>query len=199
MVKRFQDADEIRLLQSISHRNLQQTLECFHLDDSYFAIFAYDPISLAHIACSPPFLTELQLAAIVGQILDGLLYLAKNGLEPGPYKCSNILLDAGGTVKITSHDSCRSVASKQDLRALGYVTMELMQKYPNSSGSIGLENFEHWPSDGDAVAFLAMTTSATSLEQLFSHPLLDCVWRGEDLKWIRALAAVTTHRGWRYK
>jgi hypothetical protein len=46
--------------------------------------------------------------------------------------------------------------------------MELMQKYPNSSGSIGLEDFEHWPSDGDAVGFLAMTTSATSLEQLLS-------------------------------
>jgi hypothetical protein len=46
--------------------------------------------------------------------------------------------------------------------------MELMQKYPNSSGSIGLEDFEHWPSDGDAVGFLAMTTSATSLQQLSS-------------------------------
>jgi len=43
-----------------------------------------------------------------------------------------------------------------------------MQKYPNSSGSIGLEDFEHWPSDGDAVGFLAMTTSATSLEQRLS-------------------------------
>jgi hypothetical protein len=46
--------------------------------------------------------------------------------------------------------------------------MELMQKYPNSSGSIGLEDFEHWPSNSDAVGFLAMTTSATSLKQLLS-------------------------------
>jgi len=46
--------------------------------------------------------------------------------------------------------------------------MELMQKYPNSSGSIGLEDFDRWPSDGNAVSFLAMTTSATSLEQLLS-------------------------------
>ncbi|CZT41141.1 uncharacterized protein RSE6_00836 [Rhynchosporium secalis] len=172
-MKRFQNADEVSLLQSISHRNLHQMLECFRHNDTYLAVFGYDPISLAHIACSPPFLTELQLAAIVGQILDGLLYIATNRLEPGPYKCSNILLDAGGTIKITSHGSCRSIASKQDLKALGYITMELMQKYPNSSRSIGLENFEHWPSDGDAVGFLAMTTSATSLEQLFSHPLLD--------------------------
>jgi len=57
--------------------------------------------------------------------------------------------------------------------------MELMQKYPNSSGSIGLEDFEHWPSDGGAVGFLAMTTSATSLGQLVSvsrsYPLNKCV------------------------
>jgi len=43
-------------------------LECFSFKDSYFAVFGYDPVSLAHIACSPPFLTELQLAAIVGQV-----------------------------------------------------------------------------------------------------------------------------------
>jgi len=46
--------------------------------------------------------------------------------------------------------------------------MELMQKYLSSSGSMGLEDFSYWPSDGNAVSFLAMTTSATSLEQLLS-------------------------------
>lgn len=66
-MKRFQGADEVCMLQSLGHRNLHQMLECFLLNDSYFAVFGYDPISLAHIACSPPFLTELQLAAIVGQ------------------------------------------------------------------------------------------------------------------------------------
>ncbi|KAH6703061.1 kinase-like domain-containing protein [Leptodontidium sp. MPI-SDFR-AT-0119] len=198
-MKRFQGADEVRMLQSLGHRNLHQMLECFSLEDSYFAVFGYEPISLAHIACSPPFLTELQLAAIVGQILDGLAYLAANGLEPGPYNCSNILLDADGTVKMSNHESCKEITPIQDLKALGYVTMELMQKYLSSSGSMGLEDFRYWPSDGKAVSFLAMTTSATSLEQLLSHPLLDCDWREGDLKWIVALAAVTTHRGWRYK
>lgn len=67
-MKRFQGADEVRMLQSLGHRNLHQMLECFSLGDTYFAVFGYEPISLAHIACSPPFLTELQLAAIVGQV-----------------------------------------------------------------------------------------------------------------------------------
>jgi hypothetical protein len=67
-MKRFHGADEVRMLRSLSHRNLHQMLECFGLKDCHFAVFGYDPISLAHIACSPPFLTELQLAAIVGQV-----------------------------------------------------------------------------------------------------------------------------------
>ncbi len=64
--------------------------------------------------------------------------------------------------------SCKEITPIQDLKALGYVTMELMQKYLSSSGSMGLEDFRYWPSDGKAVSFLAMTTSATSLEQLLS-------------------------------
>lgn len=67
-MKRFRGADEVRIVQSLGHRNLHKMLECFRLNDSYFAVFGYDPISLAHIVCSPPFLTELQLAAIVGQV-----------------------------------------------------------------------------------------------------------------------------------
>jgi hypothetical protein len=67
-MKRFHGPDEVRMLQSLSHRNLHQMLECFGLKDCHFAVFGYDPVSLAHIACSPPFLTELQLAAIVGQV-----------------------------------------------------------------------------------------------------------------------------------
>lgn len=35
------------------------------------------------------------------EILDGLAYLTANGLEPGPYNCSNILLDADGIVKMS--------------------------------------------------------------------------------------------------
>ena len=52
------------------------------------------------------------------------------------------------------------------MRALGYIAMELMQKYANDEGAIGLEDFDRWPSDSDAVDFLAMTTSATSVNEL---------------------------------
>ena len=44
--------------------------------------------------------------------------------------------------------------------------MEVMQKYANDDGAIGLEDFGRYPSDGDAVDFLATTTSATLVDEL---------------------------------
>ncbi|PVH70240.1 hypothetical protein DL98DRAFT_374593, partial [Cadophora sp. DSE1049] len=91
----------VRMLQLLSYRNLYQMLKCFYFNNSYFTVFSYNPISLVHIIYSPPFLTELQLAAIIRQILDRLAYLTTNGLKPGPYKCLNILLNASSTIKIS--------------------------------------------------------------------------------------------------
>jgi hypothetical protein len=52
------------------------------------------------------------------------------------------------------------------VRALGIITMELMQKYTQDNGAVGVENLNRWPSDSDAVAFLSETTSATSACEL---------------------------------
>lgn len=62
----------VRMLQAVRHRSFHYMLECFSFGDSYFAVFEHDPISLAHIAKSPPYLTELELAAVLGQV--SLLY-----------------------------------------------------------------------------------------------------------------------------
>lgn len=52
------------------------------------------------------------------------------------------------------------------MRALSNITMELMQKYVKDDGAVGIDDYERWPSDCEAVDFLAMTTSATSVDQL---------------------------------
>lgn len=71
------------------------------------------------------------------------------------------------TPQTAGHKCCKKIASlTQDIRVVGYITIELMQKYPNSSGSIGLEDFDHWPSDGNTIGFLMMTMLATSVDQL---------------------------------
>ena len=44
--------------------------------------------------------------------------------------------------------------------------MELMQKYTQDNGAVGVENLDRWPSDSDAVTFLSETTSAASICEL---------------------------------
>ena len=59
-----------------------------------------------------------------------------------------------------------SGSPSRDIRALGIITMELMQKYAKDDGAIGVDDLERWPSDCNAVGFLSMTTSATHADEL---------------------------------
>ena len=68
-------------------------------------------------------------------------------------------------------ECCRRVAPAgntgvRDVRALGVIMMELMQKYVKEDGAVGIENLDRWPSDSAAVGFLSATTSASSLQEL---------------------------------
>ena len=53
-----------------------------------------------------------------------------------------------------------------DVRAVGYITMELMQQYANDDGAIGVENLHRWPPNSEPVNFLSMTTFAASIKKL---------------------------------
>jgi hypothetical protein len=52
------------------------------------------------------------------------------------------------------------------VQALGYITMELMQKYLHEGGRIGIEDLDRWPSNSAAVNFVSMAVSATSAKKL---------------------------------
>ena len=51
----------------------------------------------------------------------------------------------------------------RDVEALSRIMVELMQKYTQEDGAIRIEDLERWPSNCDAVEFLSLTTSATSV------------------------------------
>ena len=73
-------------------------------------------------------------------------------------------------------EGCKEIGSAQrqslrDIRAVGYITMELMQKYTKDDGAIGIEDLDRWPSASDAVGFLSMTTSAASIDELIQVSL----------------------------
>jgi hypothetical protein len=44
--------------------------------------------------------------------------------------------------------------------------MELVQKYTQDNGAVGVDNLDRWPSGSDAVTFLLETKSAGSAREL---------------------------------
>jgi hypothetical protein len=107
--------EKFGMLQRVRGRNFHAVLDCFSFEDCRYVVFEHVPISLSHVAKSPPYLSELELAAILAQVrphtaqdtytdllqlLDGLAYLASEGLKHGSLKCTNVLLSAEGEVKI---------------------------------------------------------------------------------------------------
>lgn len=87
-------------------------------------------------------------------------------IKIGPFKCP---VDSSNADCATANLECCQLADKShpsDVRAVGYITMELMQKYAKEDGAIGIDNLNRWPADSEAVKFLSMTTSAASIEQL---------------------------------
>ena len=60
----------------------------------------------------------------------------------------------------------------RDIKALSFITMELMQKYVKEDGVVGVDNLHRWPSDSNALGFLSATTSIISIEELLKVYLL---------------------------
>ncbi|KAH6698189.1 kinase-like domain-containing protein [Leptodontidium sp. MPI-SDFR-AT-0119] len=204
IVKRFSGPDmasKLRMLQRIRHVNFLSVVQRFSFENSYYAVFDHVSVSLEHVVASPPYLRICELAAILFQILEAVAYLERQNLEHGSLNCSNVLLSPQGVIKITYQEDCRDVTSSQtrlaDVKAIGYIAMELMQKYHKDDGAIGLEDFSRYPSDSDAVDFLAATTSATSAEELLRHRLLRNDVQKEQLKWLVGIAT-TARIGFRY-
>ncbi|MCJ1473170.1 hypothetical protein MMC13_001821 [Lambiella insularis] len=187
------------MIHGIRHDNIVTVLETFRHEGSFHVVLERIPISLVQIVASPPYPGEQELAAILGQILEALAYLSSRGLEHGSLGCSNILLSAEGDVKIADQECCRRVAPAgntgvRDVRALGVIMMELMQKYVKEDGTVGIENLDRWPSDSAAVGFLSATTSTSSVQELLKHRLLQCDWRKDWLEWLVDWANVSAYR-----
>lgn len=71
MIKRLDGphaARKARILRKIDHENFHAMLECFIFEGSCYPVFQHVPVSLAHIAKSPPYPTEFELAAALGQV-----------------------------------------------------------------------------------------------------------------------------------
>ncbi|KAH8727398.1 hypothetical protein GQ44DRAFT_788856 [Phaeosphaeriaceae sp. PMI808] len=169
--------DKLREFQQIQHGGIVSPLEIFKSQNSggtHHIVFEYMAYSLHYVAGNP-ILDEIRLAAIVAQQID--------------HPCVHIPFIIAGV---------RSCIESRYIRALGMTIMELTQGYPKESGAVGVEDLHRWPSDCNAVSFLSMTVTATSLFELTKHPLLRLPWRKEMLQGLVSFVSIGTRIGTRY-
>ncbi|ELR03476.1 hypothetical protein GMDG_06206 [Pseudogymnoascus destructans 20631-21] len=154
-------------------------VDCFSFESSHYAVFQHLPVMLDNIVYSPPYLTELELAAALAQIVKGLKYLTSCRLEHGSLNCSNILVGTEGDIKIVpksntaisrsgmlqGNDTSGS-GSSRDMVSLLSITMKLMQKSAYKNGASSAHDMERWPADCKAVDFLAKIQVARSFDEL---------------------------------
>lgn len=91
--------NQVQAIRRTQHNRFVDAKDFLPIDDGYFVTFEFMPLALCEIA-GKPLLDDLRLACVVGQIVDGLLYLERNGLQHSNITCSNILVDLFGNVKI---------------------------------------------------------------------------------------------------
>ncbi|KFY78643.1 hypothetical protein V499_02246 [Pseudogymnoascus sp. VKM F-103] len=196
MVKRLEGPDaaqRVRMLRRVRHQNFHSMVECFNFEGSHYAVFHHLPLTLDNIVYSPPYPTELELAAALAQVRPATIM----GRLADWYRLSKGS-STEGDIKIAGQERCREMtppggASSRDMVSLMNITMKLMQKSAYENGAGGAHDMERWPADCKAVDFLAKVQVARSFDEL-----LDLSWKKDDLKWMVDLAAVSSHRGFRY-
>ncbi|KAJ5974826.1 hypothetical protein N7481_008533 [Penicillium waksmanii] len=136
----------------------------------------FDPLVLDHIVACKAFPDEQELAAIMSQLVDGLLYLVANNFHHTSLDCSSVIVNLNGQVKIARIDCCvfrqRGRVDASDLVPVSKIMMELMQKYIKEDGAVGIDNLDRWRTCPAAIEFLCATTSAGSFEELKEQRLL---------------------------
>ncbi|PGG99689.1 hypothetical protein AJ80_09303 [Polytolypa hystricis UAMH7299] len=159
----------LHLYQRIQHPNILCPQECFLHEGSAFALHDDIPISLDHIIACEAYLDEVELATILVQILDGLLYLTDQRIEHRRLSSSNVLVTGRGEVKIAGLHECVELQADHTPRyskPLEVITMELMQKYEKEDNRIGVDDVERWPCDSYAIGFLSSIETEASVREL---------------------------------
>ncbi|KAF7133643.1 hypothetical protein CNMCM5793_004951 [Aspergillus hiratsukae] len=157
----------LQVLQQTQHLNVISARQIFKDHGMTYFIVDDLPLTLKHLVACDVFPSELQLASILVQVLDGILHLLENGFEHESLTCSNTLLGQDGVIQIAALEHCVKRQPNQSqaktLRSLANITMLLMQKYLKPDGVIGIDD-TRW--QADPLGFLSATASVPTVQDL---------------------------------
>ncbi|KAH6970356.1 hypothetical protein BKA56DRAFT_447812, partial [Ilyonectria sp. MPI-CAGE-AT-0026] len=157
-------------LQKLRHTNIYFALEAFVANKSTYVVFEEMHLTLEHLVISLAYPSSRQLGTILGQILDGLVYLETENFSHGLLHCKNILVNNRGVVKLGQQEQYRTTSlaiKKKDIGDFGLVTMQLMQKCDPEDGAIRVADPSRWGDHTQAVIqFVSDIPLATSTIEL---------------------------------
>lgn len=169
IVKRFSGVnveERINFIQRIKHEQFVQPRHIFSVENERFVTFEFMPLSLAEIEGNP-LMNDFRLASILGQVVQGLLYLEENSLSHTKLTCSNILIDIHGTVKLWGQEFIRTHFSLNEaIHNIAVITMKLAQGYADKNGRFRLDRPERFPLGSDFLCALEQMTSIGELNQV---------------------------------
>ncbi|KAH8772387.1 kinase-like domain-containing protein [Hyaloscypha finlandica] len=141
-------------LLAVKHENFLTCYEIFVYDGAIFTVSECMAISLTDLNGSaiPP--NEIQMATIIHQVLRGLDFLASRNMIHQDITCSTILLSLRGDVKVANPEGCinvgpRSPEMREDIEALGFVMLQLMERGSRRRERLALEHPDKWSPQAD--------------------------------------------------
>ncbi|KAH1502039.1 hypothetical protein KXX06_001048, partial [Aspergillus fumigatus] len=90
----------LQVLEQTQHPNVISARQIFKDHGMTYFIVDDLPLTLEHLVACDVFPSELQLASILVQVLDGILHLLESGFEHESLTCSNTLLGQDGVIQI---------------------------------------------------------------------------------------------------
>ncbi|KAF2844515.1 hypothetical protein T440DRAFT_473339, partial [Plenodomus tracheiphilus IPT5] len=178
--------EQLRMLQRIRHANFVSVLRIFQHNHTFHVMSEYMPVSLEEIARSRRRVGKVELADILGQLVDGLTYLSAQCLSHGSLRAATVLVNEQGEVKIAASEKCTVNATEHprspDVEAFTGIVAKLMREEVTETGIVRVTGPDMW--DEDVLKFVSKTTAATSMEELVDDPLLQSprrLWQLQEL------------------
>ncbi|KAF5725156.1 hypothetical protein FMUND_119 [Fusarium mundagurra] len=141
--------DQVSVVRKIENKNFVKGIGVYTMPTPGEFIVAYEfmPVSLAEIAASRK-VRGPELAYILKQILDGLLYLEELDMGHPELSCSNVLLDTSGGQHFCSYGTTDNLVT-----GFWEITAELMNGYVKKDMRGDHLDYAKWTAYPEAVDF----------------------------------------------
>ncbi|KFY96260.1 hypothetical protein V500_02542 [Pseudogymnoascus sp. VKM F-4518 (FW-2643)] len=103
--------EALRCLLAIRHPNIAPVHDLYHCDNMLHIVGEYLELSVTQLDFQCFQLEEWEIATIMTQILDGILYLLSKGVDCGDLSMLNIRLSSQGDIKIGMFTGPKSLRS----------------------------------------------------------------------------------------